>query len=106
MDFVFLILVMFIFKLDTNFPSLGPNSEYFFDFIRFFGSMRQKNMLISAIFWRKVLKEVVYNSHQFDIQLEMSVAQFLFWGSKLSKITRGKVETVRGVCENFNFSFF
>ncbi len=29
-------------------------------------------------FWRMVVKEVVYNGHQFDLKLEVPIAQFLF----------------------------
>ncbi len=50
-DLVFPILVIFIFKLDTNFTSLRLKSAYFFDFIRPFGFIFQKNMLISATSW-------------------------------------------------------
>ncbi len=48
---VFPTFVVFIFKLDANFPSLQMKSAHFFDFILIFGFIPQKYTSISTISW-------------------------------------------------------
>ncbi len=43
------IFIIFIFKLEANFPGLQPKYAYFFDFIYSFGLICQKNTPILAI---------------------------------------------------------
>ncbi len=45
---IFPVLVIFIFKLDANFPGLWQESAYS---VGFLGFIHQKNKLISAISW-------------------------------------------------------